>query len=192
MIDLDLVRPTARRPLFGALAVTALLAVGCGTEPKPEPQVPSQPTETAKIEQPPATPPSEESVPNTPDAAGVKISDEIAKACGITEKDAFFAFNSAKLRPEDTAPLDKLVPCFNSGPMKDRKMKLVGHADPRGDSDYNIQLGLSRADSVAKYLFGKGLDKAKASTTSRGAMDASGTDEKSWALDRRVDVMLAD
>ena len=50
----------------------------------------------------------------------------------------------------------------------------------------------SRADSVAKYLFDKGLDKKQAATTSRGAMDAKGTDEPSWALDRRVDIMLAD
>jgi hypothetical protein len=28
-------------------------------------------------------------------------------------------------------------------------------------------------------------------TTSRGEMDATGTDESSWAKDRRVDVVLA-
>jgi hypothetical protein len=45
---------------------------------------------------------------------------------------------------------------------------------------------------VVKYLFSKGLDKTQASTTSRGAMDAKGTDEASWAFDRRVDVLLGD
>jgi hypothetical protein len=34
--------------------------------------------------------------------------------------------------------------------------------------------------------------KAKTQTTSRGAMDASGTNESGWQHDRRVDVMLGD
>ena len=53
-----------------------------------------------------------------------------------------------------------------------------------------MTLGQSRADSVAKYIVGKGLDKAKTESTSRGAMDATGDNEPTWARDRRVDVML--
>ena len=66
----------------------------------------------------------------------------------------------------------------------------MGHADPRGGSDYNVTLGQSRADAVAGYITSKGLDKAKTESTSRGAMDATGTDDPSWARDRRVDVLL--
>ena len=36
----------------------------------------------------------------------------------------------------------------------------------------------------------KQLDAKQAQSSSRGAMDATGTDEPSWARDRRVDVML--
>jgi outer membrane protein OmpA-like peptidoglycan-associated protein len=82
------------------------------------------------------------------------------------------------------------VTCFTSGPLKGRTLKLVGHADPRGDSDYNMTLGQSRADSVAGYMRSKGMDKAKTESTSRGAMDATGSDDPSWARDRRVDLML--
>lgn len=174
------------------VVVVAFAAVGCGTDPKPEPKTAKQEIATPADETPPPRKVTPETVPNTENASGVMISDEIRKACGINEKEAYFAFNSANLRSEDTKPLDKVVTCFVSGPLKGRKMKIVGHADPRGDSDYNVQLGLSRADSVAKYMSGKGLDKAQATTTSRGAMDATGTDEASWALDRRVDVMMGD
>lgn len=172
-------------------SVAVLGAVACGGEKKPA----EAPTEKAAIATPkaeaePTTKPDEKTVPNTPTASGVKISDEIAKACGIDNTEAYFAFDSAKIAT--AGPLDKLAECFKTGPMKGRTMKLVGHADPRGDSDYNVQLGLSRADSVAKYLFGKGLEKKQATTTSRGAMDAKGTDEASWAQDRRVDVVLAE
>jgi peptidoglycan-associated lipoprotein len=70
-------------------------------------------------------------------------------------------------------------------------MNLVGHADPRGEEEYNMVLGGKRADNVKHFLTGVGLPDAQAMTTSRGEMDATGTDESSWAKDRRVDVVLA-
>jgi peptidoglycan-associated lipoprotein len=128
--------------------------------------------------------------PESPTVSAVRISDEIVKACGIKEPDAFFAFDSANVRPSDAGVLAQIVTCFTTGPLTGRTLKLVGHADPRGGSDYNMSLGQSRADSVAGYLVGKGLNKAKTESTSRGAMDATGSDEPTWARDRRVDVML--
>ncbi len=128
--------------------------------------------------------------PNSPQASAVRISDEIIKACGISEPDAYFAFDSADVRPDDANVLGQLVTCFTTGPLKGRQLKLVGHADPRGGSDYNMTLGQSRADAVKDYIIGHGMDKAKTDSTSRGAMDATGTDEPSWARDRRVDIML--
>jgi peptidoglycan-associated lipoprotein len=35
------------------------------------------------------------------------------------------------------------------------------------------------------------MDKGKIAATSRGELDASGTDEDGWARDRRVDLLLA-
>ena len=69
-------------------------------------------------------------------------------------------------------------------------MRLVGHADPRGDEEYNMVLGGRRADNVKAAIAGAGLDSAKMATTSRGEMDATGTDEAGWERDRRVDIML--
>jgi peptidoglycan-associated lipoprotein len=68
----------------------------------------------------------------------------------------------------------------------------VGHADPRGDEEYNLALGGRRADAVADALAQRRLSRNQISTTSRGEMEASGTDEPSWAKDRRVDVTLAE
>src|SRR5258708_5220020 len=97
--------------------------------------------------------------------------------------------DSVNTRPDDARVLDLVIECFGSGPLKGRTIKLVGHADPRGGSDYNLTLGQARADSVAGYMLGKGMDKAKTESTSRGAMDATGTDDPSWARDRRVPVI---
>lgn len=181
----------SRTALVSALLVLGVAAVvACTDEKKPAEGPVGKAAIATPKEEPAAVKPDETSVPNTATASGVKISDEIAKACGLDNTEAYFAFDSAKITT--AGPLDKLAECFKTGPMKGRVMKLVGHADPRGDADYNVQLGLSRADSVAKYLYGKGLDKKQATTTSRGAMDATGKDEAGWALDRRVDVVLAE
>jgi peptidoglycan-associated lipoprotein len=165
------------------LGASALL--GCGGTPPPKTAEDTKPVEApAPVSRLP------DKAPDSPTASAVRISDEIVKACGINEPDAYFAFDSANVRAEDSKVLTQVVTCFTSGPLKGRTLKLVGHADPRGDSDYNMTLGQSRADSVAGYMRSKGMDKAKTESTSRGAMDATGSDDPSWARDRRVDLML--
>jgi len=125
-------------------------------------------------------------------ASNVTISDEIRTKCGIPDEDAYFAFDSAHLTSSDRTPLDLVAKCFTSGPLKGRAVKLVGRADPRGETDYNMTLGQSRADAVRGYLDARGMDKGKTLSTSRGAMDATGSDESGWQRDRRVDVVLGD
>ena len=88
--------------------------------------------------------------------------------------------------------LNKLVTCFTTGKLSGRTMRLVGHADPRGEAEYNMVLGGKRADNVKVYLAAQGLPDRQEETTSRGEMDATGQDEPSWSEDRRVDVILAD
>ena len=177
----------ATMPAFtvAAVAFAAAALVACGGAPPPKAADDSKPPPAAA-----ATNRLPDKAPDSPTASAVRISDEIVKACGINEPDAYFAFDSANIRPDDSKVLQQVVTCFTSGPLKGRTLKLVGHADPRGDSDYNMTLGQSRADSVAGYMRSKGMDKAKTESTSRGAMDATGSDDPSWARDRRVDLML--
>lgn len=169
-----------------ALALVAIPLVACGGDKPPAKDASNVGVSNDNA----ATNRLPQQAPDSPTASAVRISDEIVKACGISKPDAYFAFDSAHLKPDDTRVLDQVVTCFVSGPLKGRTVKLVGHADPRGGSDYNMTLGQSRADAVAQYMDNKGLDKAKTESTSRGAMDATGTDEPGWARDRRVDVML--
>jgi len=125
-----------------------------------------------------------------PTSGTVAISQEIRRACGIADQDAYFAFDSSAILTADVTPLDAVARCFTVGPLKGRSLRLVGHADPRGSAEYNTTLGQGRADSVEGYLDRHGVARSKTATTSRGAMDATGSDEAGWAHDRRVDVML--
>ncbi|HEX3344412.1 MAG TPA: OmpA family protein [Polyangiaceae bacterium] len=173
-----------------AFALSSLLAagaaLGCGGA-KPQPVGPDTVATAA-----PGTTTSRlpTQAPDSPTASAVRISDEIVRACGISAPNAYFAFDSDHVRDDDAHVLQQVATCFSTGPLKGRTLKLVGHADPRGGSEYNDTLGQKRADSVKDYIVGKGMDKAKAESSSRGAMDATGTDDPSWARDRRVDVML--
>lgn len=172
---------------FGLSLASIILVAACAGEETPPPEVPAPPP-------PPAAPPPAPAPAVKQDdgsQAAVNISEDIRRACGITDAEAKFDFDSAKIRQGDAPVLDKLVACFTTGPLAGRSMRLVGHADPRGDEEYNLVLGGRRSDAVKGYMTRAGLKDAQAQTTSRGEMDAEGTDESSWARDRRVDVVLA-
>lgn len=174
---------TMTAPIAGALLLGA-----CGGEKQLHAAAPVVPVSASvgSTNAQPAPP-----VPNTPTASNVSISEEVLRACDIPDGDAYFAFDSSHLLAFDHAPLDEVATCFTRGPMAGHKLHLVGHADPRGTPEYNVTLGQSRADAVATYLTARGLNRANATSTSRGAMDATGQDETGWAHDRRVDVLLA-
>ncbi len=165
-----------------ALGAFAMLGLACGGAKPPDANTAATaPTSASTAEPAPPQPAS---------GASVAISDEIRSKCGIPDADAYFAFDSSRLTDRDRNPLDLVARCFTSGPLKGRTVKLVGRADPRGQSDYNFTLGQGRADAVTRYLYTRGLDRSKAQASSRGAMDATGTDETTWQHDRRVDILV--
>lgn len=127
----------------------------------------------------------------TPTAGSIQIDDRILKACGDLPT-ARFAFDSAAIEGDAANMLGALARCFVSGPLAGAKMNLVGHADPRGGVAYNIALGQQRAGSVATFLSQKGVAEQRMGTVSKGAFEATGTDENGWSLDRKVEVFLAD
>lgn len=168
------------------LLITCGLLVACAETPPPKTVAAADP---GAVEEPRAAPARPGPAENT---ASVSISESIRKACGLPETDAHFDYNSSNVTPQADRVLSGLATCFTVGPLKGRGMKLVGHADPRGESEYNLLLGGRRADHVSAALSEKGLAESRMATSSRGEMDATGEDESGWARDRKVEVMLAD
>jgi peptidoglycan-associated lipoprotein len=181
-----IVRNVVRHAL-GASVIAAVL-VAC-SDPKPPPAVPVQPAIIHEQPALPAAPPAPVSEPTNDE---IVISDEILKACGISQARAKFAFDSSRIEQGDHPVLDELALCFTSGKLSGRSMNLVGHADPRGEAEYNLVLGGKRADNVKHYLTKRGLGEQQAETTSRGELDANGVDDTTWSNDRRVQVLLAE
>lgn len=175
------------RHALGASVIAAIF-IACSSDQKPPPSVPAQPVTGLPLAQAPvpAAPAGEREIDD------VVISDEILQACGISQARAKFAFDSSRVEQGDHPVLDELASCFTTGKLSGRTMNLVGHADPRGEAEYNLVLGGKRADSVKQYLTARGLGDQQAETTSRGELDATGVDDPSWSNDRRVQVILAE
>lgn len=127
----------------------------------------------------------------TPTSGSVHIDPKIMQACG-TVPEPHFAFDSADIRERAASSLGALADCFTAGPLKGKQLKLVGHADPRGETEYNLGLGQKRAGSVASFLAKQGLDQKQIQTSSRGEFDAQGVDEEGWARDRKVEIYLGE
>jgi peptidoglycan-associated lipoprotein len=96
----------------------------------------------------------------------------------------YFDFNESSITTEGAATLQRDAECIKK---ENKNVQLVGHTDPRGTEEYNLALSDRRAQSVKAYLSRLGVADGKMKTLARGEIDATGTDEASWAKDRRVD-----
>lgn len=156
------------------IAGACALAIGCAK--KPATQVAMTPTTGANLR------------------GNVNVSDELARLCNVTfgnvDRAPKFDYDDAELLPQDRDVLEQIAKCVTTGPLKGRKLALVGRADPRGEVEYNMALGEHRADSVKDYLTRLGVAEQRLSQTSRGELDAEGTNEDTWKRDRRVDIAL--
>jgi peptidoglycan-associated lipoprotein len=133
----------------------------------------------------------EETKPVSPSIA---VSEDVMRECTLkldsVEKAPKFDFDKSELLPMDVGMLKQIADCFTTGPLKGDNLHLVGRADPRGNVQYNDKLGSRRADEVAAFLEQNGVEQTRINRTSRGKRDATGHDEASWAVDRRVDVLV--
>lgn len=169
---------TLRRAPILAIAV---LLFACGHDAKPPQDATSQPTSAAVT------------APKLASRDVVSMSDDLKALCHIddTRSAPKFDFDSSSLSESDRSALAQLAKCMSDGPLKGKDVELVGRADPRGEAEYNMNLGATRAHAVRAYLGQLGIATTRLPATSRGALDARGSDESSWAEDRRVDLRIA-
>ena len=122
-------------------------------------------------------------------SGAIVVESEIARLCALPT--THFAFDSSNILVDTSTALDALVACLSTGALSGRGLNIVGHADPRGELEYNFALGQRRAGSVGAYLTKHGVREDRITTSSRGELDADGIDAASWADDRNVAIFLA-
>lgn len=125
----------------------------------------------------------------------IALSDDFRRECQLpnTPKDApHFDYADATLRAHGANILDDVAKCLSEGPLKGRVITIIGRTDARGSAAYNKELSANRAEAARNYLVQRGVTAANVHIIARGEQGAQGTDEESWARDRRVDFELGD
>lgn len=109
----------------------------------------------------------------------------------IPENALFFAFDDSSLTAEAQDKL-RLISRSIIERYKEYKVRVVGHTDSQGDAAYNRILGKRRADAVAVFLVGSGLEARQIQGISMGKDSplASNNSVEGRALNRRVEVNI--
>ena len=113
-----------------------------------------------------------------------------SEALAFESEPIYFDFDESILKPEARAVLEKKAAWLRKNPQY--ALRIEGHCDERGTSEYNVALGEKRAVSAAEYLRQLGISAARISTISYGEerpADPRHTEE-AWAKNRRVEFRL--
>lgn len=182
------------RLTLAALAIV-FVAAACRPDPPPPDPAPTGPTadELERIRQ--------DSIRAAEEAAR-RERDRIAREAAAARERAaaaarrtlmetvYFDYDEATIRSDTEEKLRaKLAILRNASSVQ---LRMEGHADERGTSEYNTALGNDRAESVIRFLTGFGLDMGRFSSVSYGEERpvAQGSNESAWAQNRRVEFVI--
>jgi peptidoglycan-associated lipoprotein len=98
----------------------------------------------------------------------------------------YFSFDQSSLSAEGKATTEAIARLMQEFP--EVTVRVEGHADERGSVEYNLALGMRRANAVRQYLSEFGIDASRFETFSYGEdrpmMQGSG--ESAWSQNRRA------
>jgi len=108
------------------------------------------------------------------------------------EKRVFFSTNSARLSRKTRRVLEDVARAYRR--KGDFRIVLGGHADERGDADFNMALSRRRANMVARYLRSRGVPAKVIESRYFGETqpEVMQSNDRAWAKNRRVTVWIAD
>ena len=97
----------------------------------------------------------------------------------------FFDYDMSEIRDDAASALRAKVDILRASPQV--QLRIEGHADERGSTEYNLALGNRRAVAVRDFLTGFGLSESRFSVVSFGEERPlqSGSDESAWSQNRR-------
>lgn len=126
------------------------------------------------------------------DVAPTCLTPETPKlSCGAIVHGIGFEFDSDALRPGSEVVVNDLF----AGLSVDNAagIQIIGHSSSEGEADYNRDLSLRRAQSVADALIALGIAPSQISAIGRGEDEpiASNDDEAGRSMNRRVEVQCS-
>jgi OOP family OmpA-OmpF porin len=130
--------------------------------------------------------------PDTPkgvevDEVGCPKLPDLSELEGIT-----FRFDKSNVIPTPNEILDRAVELLAAYP--DVKVEIHGHTDSVGSEDYNMKLGLRRAESVKQYLADHGVNVENMTTKSFGETKPMATNDtkEGRKQNRRIHFVIAE
>lgn len=155
------------------MVATALVAVA-GCAKKPPAELPPAPQQGATAEAPP------------PAQAGPVPGSQAHFLANVASDRVHFDTDKSDIRPQDQSVLQSQAAYLKQ--FQNVRVTIEGHCDERGTREYNLALGERRANAAKTYLASLGIDAGRISTISYGKErpEALGSDESSWATNRRA------
>ena len=116
--------------------------------------------------------------------------DSAADKLAAVGNTVYFDYDSALVDGNAQATLFRQAAFLKANPSL--TVTIEGHCDERGTREYNLALAERRATAVRDYLVAKGINSARVRTVSYGKERpaVSGSDEASWAKNRRAATVL--
>ncbi len=101
-----------------------------------------------------------------------------------------FQTGAHQIAPDYQQQLDLIAKALKGYPSL--RARLTGHADQRGDADYNQALSMQRAISVKQYLLNKGVEKEQVLTLAVGEENSNYQEYEGTFFDRKVVIELGE
>ncbi|UOF93566.1 MAG: peptidoglycan-associated lipoprotein Pal [Bordetella sp.] len=101
----------------------------------------------------------------------------------------FFDFDKSSISEEDKTILESYARYLIMN--RNQIIKIEGHTDERGSSEYNLELGQRRADSISRILLSLGVEENQIETISFGKdkPKSIGSTEENYSKNRRADLI---
>ena len=179
---------------FAVAVLAATLAVGaCKGDPPPMPEPPTADQDSLQAYR--------DSVANAERMARAAAAAEAAAeaAAAAAERAAaaaarttlmeqvLFDYDESAIRMDQQSLLRQKVAILRASPQV--QIRIAGHADERGSTEYNLALGTSRAAAIRDYLTDSGLPASRFSIVSYGEERPSNrsSSEMAWSQNRRAE-----
>jgi peptidoglycan-associated lipoprotein len=112
---------------------------------------------------------------------------ETAGAREVLTEIVFFEYDSDQIGSEAEDKLRLKAAVLAANP--NVRLRIEGHADQRGSTEYNLALAQRRAESVRAFLANYGIDPDRFTTVSMGKERplVEGDGEEAWSRNRRAE-----
>lgn len=115
------------------------------------------------------------------------IATDAYKETGVLSKMIHFDFDKYDIKKDAAEVLKEIADYLKANP--EIRILIEGHCDERGTREYNLQLGMRRAEAAKKYLIDLGIDEKRIETISYGEDRPliNESNESAWAKNRRCE-----